>query len=55
LSGRRSGKPVVERHHEADETACLEALKLLLNNSARRRSDNGGERKRKEIRNAPRA
>jgi hypothetical protein len=47
LSGRRSGKPVVDRRHEADQTACLEALKLLLNDSVRR-SNNGSERSDKE-------
>jgi hypothetical protein len=54
LSGRRSRKLAVDRRHEADETACLEALKLLLTNSARR-TDNGGKKKRKGIGKAPQA
>jgi hypothetical protein len=35
LSRRRSGTPVVQRRHEVDERACLQALTLLLKRASR--------------------
>jgi hypothetical protein len=44
----RSGTPVVQRHHEVDEQACLQALTLLLKRASRP-NDGEGEAHRKAI------